>query len=83
MKGGKSEHCDESNFITQSKIIPNSFDSTDHNDILDAKIRLSELKIQCQEKIIVGHLNINSITNKFDALSFIIYTNRHITYFRD
>ena len=33
------------------------------------------MKIQCSEKIIVGHLNINSIRNKFDALSFIIDTN--------
>ena len=33
------------------------------------------MKIQCPEKIIVCHLNINSIRNKFDALSFIIDTN--------
>ena len=33
------------------------------------------MKIQCLEKIIVSHLNINSIRNKFDALSFIIDTN--------
>ena len=33
------------------------------------------MKIQCPEKITVGHLNINSIRNKFDALSFIIDTN--------
>ena len=31
--------------------------------------------MQCTEKIIVGHLNINSIRNKFDVLSFIIDTN--------
>ena len=33
------------------------------------------MKIQCPEKMIVGHLNINSIRNKFDALPFIIDTN--------
>ena len=33
------------------------------------------MKIQCPEKIIVAHLNMNSIRNKFDALSFIIDTN--------
>ena len=33
------------------------------------------MKIQCPEKIIVRHLNINSIRNKFDALYFIIDTN--------
>ena len=31
--------------------------------------------IQCPEKIPVGHLNIDSIRNKFDALPFIIDTN--------
>ena len=33
------------------------------------------MKIQCPVKIIVVHLNINSIRNKFDVLSFIIDTN--------
>ena len=56
------------------------FDSTKHNDIVDAKIGLREMKIQCPEKIIVGHLNINSIRNKFDALSFIIDTNIDILF---
>ena len=28
------------------------------------------MKIQCPQKVIVGHLNINSIKNKFHALSF-------------
>ena len=36
--------------------------------------------IQCPEKIPVGHLNINSIRNKFDALSFIIDTNIDILF---
>ena len=62
-------------FITQNKIILNSFDSTEHNDILDAKIGMIEMKIQYSEKIIVNHSNINSIRNKFDALSFIIDSN--------
>ena len=33
------------------------------------------MKIRCPEKIIVAHLNVNSIRNKFDALSFIICIN--------
>ena len=74
----ESVHCDEDNFITQGKIIPDSFDSTEHNDILDAKTALRKMKIQCPEKIIVDHLNINSIRNKFDALSFITDTNTDI-----
>ena len=72
MKGGNL-HCDESTFITQSNIIPNSVDSTKHNDILDAKIWLREIKIQCLEKITVVHLNINSIRSKFDTLLGILH----------
>ena len=33
------------------------------------------MKIQSPKKIIVGHLNIYAIRNKFDALPFIIDTN--------
>ena len=36
------------------------------------------MKIACPEKIIVSHLNINSIMNKSDPLSFIIDTNTDI-----
>ena len=74
-ESGESVNCSEDNFITQDKIVPNSFDSTEHNDILDAKTGLRDMKIQCPEKIIVSHLNIKSIRNKSDALSFIIDTN--------
>ena len=75
---GESVLCNEDNFITQGKFVPNSFNSTDHSDILDAKIELREMNIQCLEKIIVGHLNINLTRNKFDALSFVIDTNINI-----
>ena len=36
------------------------------------------MKIQCPEKMLVGHLNINSLKNKFDALSFINDTNKDV-----
>ena len=36
------------------------------------------MKIQYLEKIIVSHLNISSIRNKFDALSFITDNNINI-----
>ena len=36
------------------------------------------MKIECPEKITVSHLNINSIMNKSDRLSFIIDTNTDI-----
>ena len=42
---------------------------------LDAKSRLKEVKAQSPEKLILGHLNINSIRNKFEALKFIIDNN--------
>ena len=42
---------------------------------LDAKSRLKEMKAQSSDKLILGHLNINSIRNKFEALKFIIDNN--------
>ena len=77
-KSGESIPCDEGNFINWSKIIPKLFDSTKHNDIVDSKIWLIEMKIQFPEKITVGHLNINSVNSKFDALVLIIDTNKDI-----
>ena len=38
----------------------------------DSKSRLKEIKAQSSDKLILGHLNINSIRNKFEALKFII-----------
>ena len=61
MKGGKYVHYDKDNFIIQSKFISISFVSTEHNDVLHAKSRLREMKIQYPEKIFVDYLNINSI----------------------
>ena len=42
---------------------------------LNAKSRLMEMKAQSSDKLILGHLNINSIQNKFEALKFIIGNN--------
>ena len=42
---------------------------------LDVKSRLKEMKAQSSDKLILGHLNINSIRNKFEALKFIINNN--------
>ena len=41
----------------------------------DAKIGLRVMKENSPNKIIVGHLNINSLRNKFEALQFIINRN--------
>ena len=42
---------------------------------LDTKSRLKKIKAQSLDKLILGHLNINSIRNKFEALKFIIDNN--------
>ena len=42
---------------------------------LDAKSRLKEMKAQSSGKLILGHLYINSMRNKFEALKFIIDNN--------
>ena len=44
-------------------------------DALDANSRLKEMKSQSSDKPILGHLNINSIRNNFEALKFIIGNN--------
>ena len=36
------------------------------------------MKIQFPDKLIIAHLNINSIRNKFDSLSFIVENNADI-----
>ena len=43
--------------------------------VLDTKSRHKEMKAQSSDKLILGHLNINSIRNKFEALKFIIDNN--------
>ena len=41
----------------------------------DAKVALQAMKRNSPDKLILGHLNINSIRNKFDALTYIIGNN--------
>ena len=41
----------------------------------NAKLGLGKTKIQFPEKLIIAHLNISSIRNKFDSLSFITENN--------
>ena len=40
-------------------------------DSHEAKTRLTKMKFQSPEKLILGHLSINSIRNKFDNLKFV------------
>ena len=40
--------------------------------VLDKKSRLKRMKAQSSGNLILGHLNINSIRNKFEALKLVI-----------
>ena len=45
------------------------------NSVIEAKSGLKDMKIKTPNKVIIGHLNINSIRNKFDKLSYTIENN--------
>ena len=45
------------------------------NSVIEAKSGLKDMKIKSPDKVIIGHLNINSIRNKFDTLSYTIENN--------
>ena len=42
------------------------------NDLSDAKTGLKKMKIRSHDKLILGHVNINSIRNKFDSLVYML-----------
>ena len=46
--------------------------------ITNAKVGPRKRKIQFPDKLIIAHLNINSIRNKFDSLSFMAENNADI-----
>ena len=48
------------------------------NNITYDKVGLQEMKSKCPDKLIMGHININSIRNKFDALSLTVRNNVNI-----
>ena len=48
------------------------------SNFIDAKVGLQEMKSKCPDKLTMGHLNANSIPNKFDALSLIVKNNVNI-----
>ena len=43
------------------------------SNFTDAKVGHLKMKSKCLEKLIMGHLNINSIRNKFDILSVTVH----------
>ena len=43
--------------------------------IANAKIGSRKIKVQFPGKLIIAHLNINSLTNKFESLSFMVENN--------
>ena len=44
-------------------------------DVLDAKTGLKETKVRSPDKVVLGHVNINSIGNKFDSLIYMLDKN--------
>ena len=65
-------------------IQPNTTDrSKSVIDILYAKIGLKEMKIRSPDKLILGHVNINSIRNKFDSLIYMPDKNVEIFLFSE
>ena len=68
-----SHTSDSCSLSHQSKFLNISSRLT--NNITDAKIGLQEMKRNSPDRLILGHVNINSIRNKFDALTYIIGNN--------
>ena len=62
----------------QADVILKSPSLSASEEFNDAKIGLKVMKENSPNKIIVGHLNINSLRNKFEALQFIINRNLDI-----
>ena len=52
--------------------------SSNKINLTDVKVEFQVMKSKCPDKLIMGHLNINSIRNKFDALSLIFKNNVEI-----
>ena len=67
----RNKDCIHAEAILKSSLF---FASEEFND---AKIGLKVMKENSPNKIIVGHLNINSLRNKFKALQYIINKSRH------
>ena len=45
---------------------------------MDAKTGLKEMKVRSSDKLILRHININSVRNKFDSLTYMLEKNVHI-----
>ena len=71
-----SHTSDSCSLSHQSKFLNISSRLT--NNITDAKIGLQEMKRNSPDRLILGHVNINSIWNKFDALTYIIGNNTDV-----
>ena len=67
MKSISSNNCNSSSKEHSS--------SSSQRDRFDAKASLKEIKFKSPDELILGHLNINSIWNKFDGLKFVIDNN--------
>ena len=59
---------DRNSFNDSGKHLSNSCEYGSCNRIIEAKIVLKEMKNRSPDKLILGHLNISLLKNKFDFL---------------
>ena len=64
---------DDSQYLKNQPNIADRLKSV--TDVLDPKTGLKEMKIRSPDKLILGHVNINSIRNKFDSLIYMADKN--------
>ena len=69
----KSNECLSS--VLSNSVSKSKSGCSNEINFTDAKVGLQGMKSKSPDKLIVGHLNINSIRNKFDALSLIVKNN--------
>ena len=64
---------DDSQYLNNHPNIADRLKSV--TDVLDAKTGLKEMEIRSPDKLILGHVNINSTRNKFDFLIYMLDKN--------
>ena len=68
---------DCNSFNDSGKHLRNSCEYGSCDRIIEAEIRLKEMKNLSPDKLILGHLNIDSSRNKFDSLKDTLGRNRY------
>lgn len=69
---------DCSSFSDSGKHVSNSCEYVSCYRITEAKVGVKKIECRSPGKLILGHLNINSVRNKFDSLKNTISRNKDI-----